>query len=454
MKTLISSLKVVMALLIVGGGSSIFDTQAQTTYAYAVMSIAPLGDSATIHIVDPESSSNPVETREFPLPTDWLLIPQIHSQISPDGRWMVSTLFARDQSRLMIQVTNVETLQSEAVIEGYMLGETRHLAWSPDSRTLAIVLRATSELDSDLYVYRMDDSTLINISNDDFDQRDAVWSQDNDFVLAFTHPCAANTVCADQLTLFDVASGRAITTANLSALPFLGSSACNPNSTSNIVAFTSNCGVGIPFATDFPNEVYLWDTSTGTVRQITNYTSQAEPVIASASYHYEWLSSTDLLIGVNYQVSGQSEQQELIEHNIETGMSIVRTRNLGQGFALDSTRTLLAIQSSREMLTATNAGQSSEVAIVRIDEIRSISPDTLGANAESRLTLPSTCDLFWSPDSNGLAVSSSSVNCSFNVETLTFLNQSSNGITNFDISSLIEIRPNHFVVNLGWVRTT
>lgn len=452
MKTLLSSLKVAIAVLIVGGSSPIFDAKAQTTYAYAIMTIAPLGDSATIHMLDPKSSSNPVETRVYPLPTDWLLIPQLQSQVSPDGRWMVSTLFARDQSRLMIQVTNVETMQSEAVIEGYLLGETRHLAWSPDSRTLAIVLRATSEMDSDLYIYHMDDSTLLNISNDDFDQRDVVWSQDNNFVLAFTHPCAANTVCADQVTLFDVATGRAITTADLSTLPFLGSSACNLNSASNIVAFTSNCGIGIPFATDFPNEVYLWDTSTGTIRQITNYTSQAEPVVASASYHYEWLNSTDLLIGVNYQVSGQSEQEELIEHNIETGMSIVRTRDLGQGFALDSTRTLLGIRSSREMLTATSAGQSSEVAIIPINEIRSASPDALGANAESRLTLLSTCDLFWSPDSIGLAVTSSSANCSFNIETLTFLNPSSNGIINVEISSLIEIRPNHFVVNLGWVR--
>jgi WD40-like Beta Propeller Repeat len=237
--------------------------QAQQAYHYAYFKVSQFGESVELNIVNQTGTS--VRRQAYPLPSGLVIsTPQLQSLVSPNGEWIASPLFSIDNTRLVIQIYNPVSGEARQVIEGYITRKGDSVAWSPDSRYLALVVgQGTGSLE--LFVYSIADGSLTNLTNDDFDQSDVAWWPDSSRIATFMRPCTVNISCVEQLEVYELRSRSRTASIDLSSLPILGHSACNPKISPDgqYIAFISNCGIGIAMAMDFPNEVYLANWRTG-----------------------------------------------------------------------------------------------------------------------------------------------------------------------------------------------
>jgi hypothetical protein len=136
--------------------------------------------------------------------------------------------------------------------------------------------------------------------------------------------------------LFDRATGSRLYTVDLSALPFAGNFACDPQISPDgrYVSLISNCTGGGNFLSyDFPNEVYLWELKTGALNQISEFAKFAfvgegeeRSGIFASYYQQEWLDARTLLIGVNYP--GEARSAAVVTYRVTDGRLMVSRRQV------------------------------------------------------------------------------------------------------------------------------
>jgi len=422
------------------------------SYRYGYMHISQYGEMAEINLVDPDDPSHIVSSRLFPLSEEWMFSPRFRSVVSPDGRWIASTLFAVDQSRLMIHLLDVLTWESQSIIEGHTVSNGANLLWSPDSRYLAINIRSIEQEDVDLFIYSVEDGKLLNLSDDEANQRDIGWSQDSSRIMTFSHPCTPRESCSDWLEIFDIASGSRRSSIDLSELPLIGTSACRPIMSPDLqsVSLISNCGIGIVISFDFPNDVYVWNLDSGELTQITDYMQGQENIRFQASYSHEWISDQTLLIGINYRFGGTSEQQQLVAYHVENNRLEVLSNSIGSGFHINSIANRLLFRSGQIFTENAGAGQEAQLSLVSLSAFEPIAEDLYTSIHTPLITIPFACESRWRPDGNLIATAVSSRDCTLHMEGITFTAPTSRTSTHYMLSS-DEVIPNTYYTSLGWI---
>lgn len=444
MKTYVLQLKSLLCLasllLILGLDQQSF---AQTTvYGYAYLTISSSGDRAEIYLVTPGGSI--VERHPFPLPEGLIFSPRFRSVVSPDGRWIASTLFAADQSRLVIHLFDVARQEGYEIVEGFMHVHGKNVVWSPDSRYLAMNIRLMNEQSIDLYVYNTSDGSLINVSNDSSEQRDIAWSHDNMHLLTFSHPCPPNESCSDHLALFDVWHGALVNSVDLVELPFLGNSACNPKLSPDhrIVSFVSNCGVGVPFSYDFPNEIYIWDIDSGKLIQTTDYAQGQTGAGFQARYDHEWLDEQMLLIGTNYRRGNNPEQQQLVVYDLlEEAVQILST-NTGSEFEISAVSDQVVFLSRPVFSDQPESDRKAQLSLGILTSVQVGAAESIVTSA----SVANACEATFAPMGGMIAVTASQRDCTLFLDRVTFINLD----TNMSETYLIETTE-PYVMMLGWV---
>lgn len=413
-------------------------------YGYGYLHIAPYGDATEIRVVSPDAPHRLISSHPFPLPEGWIFSPRFRSEVSPNGRWIASTLFAVDQSRLMIHLLDIETWQSHQLIEGYLTNNGQSLVWSPDGRYLAINIRQTEQQDLDLFIYDIRDGNIIDLSNDTADQRDIGWALDSRHVLTFSHPCSPRESCSDHLEIYAVEDAVRMSSIDLIDFPFLGTSACNPKASPDIrnVSVISNCGIGIPFSSDFPSEIYLWSRDRDRLTQVTNYAQGQVGFLAE--YQHEWLDNQTLLIGLNYRIGNNPEQLQLASHRLDSGILEVLSSSFGSGFALDKGRQQILLEESLIFTDQTRAGETIQVGF---DVLSSGSTIETGASSTEVFF---ACESYWSPDGEVVVITTSRRDCNLFVEGLIFISPSTQISATYTLDT--EIDPDAYNVRLGWLR--
>jgi hypothetical protein len=151
---------------------------------------------------------------------------------------------------------------------------------------------------------------LVNLTNDDANQRDIAWSADSSRVATFTEPCPA---CASRLEVFNLSSNQPEFSLDLSSITLKGTESCNPTFSPGAlhIGFQSNCGFNAAARADFPNEVYLWNPTEGSLEQVTNIAAEVGGARFTATYNLIWYDAEMLLMGVNYETSTVQNSQIL-----------------------------------------------------------------------------------------------------------------------------------------------
>jgi hypothetical protein len=408
------------------------------SYVYAYMAISQFGDAAEIMLVNPREAT--VESQPFPLPEGLIFSPRLKSLISPDVRWIASTLFAVDQSRIVIHLFNIEKQLEYEVAEGFVANYGKNLAWSQDSRYLAINIRLLNHNGINLYLYNIEKNELMKASIGTPLQREIAWSDDNTQLVTFSRPCLPDNACPDSLVLLDAASGREIASASLAELPFLGNSACDPkfSPTRRYVSFVSNCGYGVPFSYDFSNEIYIWHIEERALVKITDYAEGQANSSFQAKYNHAWLDDQTLLIGVNYRNGTDPEQQRLATYDFIGKMASTLSSEVGAAFEIDKTSGDIIFLPH---LVFSDQPHKSE-ALLRLSNLSSIS--TL---REHSLSIPHTCEAGFSPTGDLVAVITSKRACSLFIDGITFINSDASIIQAFPVETDKSYR-----VGLGWIK--
>lgn len=408
------------------------------SYIYAYMAISQLGDAAEIHLVNPREAT--VESQSFPLPEGLSFSPRIRSLISPDGRWIASTLFAVDQSRIVIHLFNTERQQEYEIAEGFVASYGRNLAWSHDSRYLALNIRLLNHNGINLHLYNVEKEELTKISVDTPLQREIAWSDDNTQLVTISHSCFPNTACPDSLVLLDTASGTEIASASLAELPFLGNSACDPRFSPDrrYVSFVSNCGYGVPFSYDFSNEIYVWHIEDGVLIKITNYAEGQDNSSFQAKYNHVWTDDQTLLIGVNYRNGNNPEQQRLATYDFIGKMASTLSSEVGAAFETDKKSGNIIFLP--HLVFSDQSHESEE--LLRLSNLSSIS-----TVREHSLSIPHTCEATFSPSGDLVAVVTSKRACSLSIEGITFISSDASMFQAFPVEADKPYR-----VGLGWIK--
>jgi hypothetical protein len=433
---------------------TVIPVYAQTSFSYAYFKIEQDWASVELVTIDPLQSDLPAKTQTYPLPPGWQLSsPRFRSLVSPNGEWIASALTSTDNTRLMIYLYNVVSGEARQITEGYILMQGRNFGWSPDSLYLALVIGKYTE-DLELLVYSIADSSLTNITNDDFDQHDLGWSPDSKQILTFTHPCSINDPCSHQLEVFDREKAAPLAQIDLTSLPFVGGSACDPRVSpdGSFISLISNCGLAIGFVIDFPNEGYVWNVETEELSQITDFANGAKAGVFRSYYQQVWLDAQTLLIGVNYAVGDTPEQQRLVTYNPVDKTTNLLSNEFGFGFALNNAKTQLSLESSNMFTEETNAGRQTQLGILPVNQESSLQDQISDLSAINSLDIPTACEMQWSPDGNILAIPASDKHCTSILSSVFFVNAEDNLLEEYRTELNAADQEEGSIVPIGWIQ--
>lgn len=412
-------------------------------YAYLVITG---GTSADIVIIDVNNPNSAAVRRNYPIPEGWSPTRQI--SLSPDGAWVVSALLSNDQQTLMIQLYNMSSGETREVAQGAISTKGRNIAWSPDSRYLALNIAQGSN-SRNTFVYSVADGTLTNLTNDDTDHYDIGWSPTSTDIATFTKVCSQNTTCIGRVEFFDVLNGLREGSIDL-PMPFGDSIACELTISPDrqYVAFVSRCASQPEVATD----VYLWNVTDGSVTQVTDvFATEPNEAPIQATYNVAWLETLKMLIGVDYQLFAQPEANQLMTYDVsQTTVTLVSTM-LGTSFVLDPTSEQIGI-----LLHPTDSEATSPA---NQDRIATISSDALARNANALSTeaidaatnVPPGCGLMWSLDGMFLSYTMyTEGDCQGEITGFVFHNPSTRTGQQHSIA-LDGVTATDVVIPLGWV---
>lgn len=296
-----------LVLLVAIGSFPIAPVSAQEGYAYAYLAVFE-DQTAELRIVDPVNLSAMAERRAYAIPPGWYP-PDLQAFVSPTGEWVAFTLYALDNRSLLVQLFNVRSGETREIAQGSLSQRGQSIVWSPDGRVLTLNIVQDGG-DVDIYLYSVADATMVNLTNDDANQRDIAWSADSNRIATFTEPCPT---CASRLEIFNISSNQPEFSLDLSLITLEGTESCNPTFSpdARYVGFQSNCGFNAAARADFPNEVYLWNPVVGSLEQVTNVSAEVGGARFSATYNLTWYDAQTLLVGVNYETSTTQNRQVL-----------------------------------------------------------------------------------------------------------------------------------------------
>jgi hypothetical protein len=417
-------------------------------YAYLVMTKDDY-KTVTLKFVDSAHPDKPAETRPYILPEGWSPPYRGYyvNPISPDGEWIAFVLPSTDQKRLSVQLYNLRSGEQNQIAEGYLNTPSTSVLWSPDSRYLALDIGQRTN-DVELLVYALAEHKIVNLSDDDFDQRDSGWSPDAGRVATFTEPkspCARNVSCHSDLAVFDVADDSLVNSIDLSATNLGGNQACSPNFSpdNRYVAFISNCYLDFGLE-GLPSEVYLWDLLENDLKPITDFSSALAGKLFRITYKLSWLNSSSLLIGATSVVAGELGPHRLVTYRtVEDATSLWFSQG-SAGFIQNLLNDqILLLLHSYSSSTADNPRNYEQIRIADIDHPALNSPSP-------GLKIPAGCRFDWSPDGKLLAYTTSpDGDCRKTMNGVNFIDFSSGSIQEHHLSE-DDNGDVSYILPIGW----
>ncbi len=435
---LILSLLVVLCVIVLSviGVESLLTPSAisPTNYRYAYLVVSNDDyETAALKFVDPTHPDEAAETRPYIVPEGWRPPYRGYyvNPVSPNGEWIAFMLSPTDQKRLSAQLYNLRSGEHHKIIEGYFATYERNVFWSPDSLHLALAIGQRPD-DVELMVYSLAEHTLVNMSDDEFDQRDIGWSPDAGRVATFTmpgRPCAINIPCHSDLAVFDVADGSMVNSIDLSSTDLSGNQACSPNFSpdNRYVAFISNCYLDFGLE-GLPSEVYLWDLLENDLKPITDFSNAFAQKFFRVSYKLSWLDTTTLLIGATHGAGGQPDQQRMVLYRITEDTTSRWFSQGGAGF-IQNPLTDQFVLYNYSVFADYDYPHDFEL-------IRTADLHHPGLNSPSPgLKIPAGCRFEWSPDGKLLAyTTSANGDCQETMNGVNFIDFSNGSIHEHSLS--------------------
>lgn len=388
------------------------NAQIETDYVYGYVVNSLTDNQIEVHFVD-----NP-EVHTFPLGASERLR---FAELTPVSGWLMAALTSPADS--IVRFHNLggdEQREFEMYLrlEYNQAYDHQGVAFSPDGQFAAMVGSQAGE--QDLYLYSIATDTLTNVTHDGAEQQRVAWSNDGSSMAVSSVECVREPDTRQQCSVFlDIINVNSMsrqfrTVLFEDAMPELGT----PNgqypcqltwSPDNLyIAYVAACDLSLISA---PKEVFLVETTTGTLRRVTNYTTDAiEPLnspylIRSGVYDLVWRSSDTLIISAAYITPENSAfaappetryhvDQEIVAYTVSSDSSQVITPDVAAQsltirpctgeltyFAVaEANSTLLSIEAALQIMQPESPYQ---VSVLSISE--------------------SGCNLNWSPDGTQLA---------------------------------------------------
>jgi len=359
-----------------------------------------------------------------------------------------------DQTQWFIQLVNVATGETREVAEGLVTGVRfggldQSIVWSPNSQYLAYILDSLDDRheanDLDAYIYAIADDSQINITHDDLNQYRVAWSSDSTTVVSSAESCPQrDTNCMVTFDTFDAGTGNRLKSFRTSDLR-VGSGTievCGLDLSPNkrYMSFISPCS-GIP---ETPTDVYIWDTETEAISQITDIFSSGE-IPLYMSYNVIWSDNDNLLIEGTYQLQAENHNQILNYNVISNETSIL---------SIDE-RTIWTVNPNSGDLLVYSSPIVEDANQIQIATYSSNGEDTLIPlsleTSEASFNISLGCQVYWSPDGQTIAYTLSQTgDCGARIEKVTFVDITSGSIQEHDVA-LDNLEGVIYTLPLGWV---
>jgi hypothetical protein len=400
------------ALILLMGGRAA--AQAQTMPAYIVA--VQIDDQVVVRGYSPTNIDG-AALWQIPVPPSARLL---QAALSPNRRYIAVVVWAGSNNTLLV----LDTITDEvSQFSGFLVAprdpgsiEARqpNIIWSPDSRWAAF--NVVTDGSSDVYVYNSLTDSLINVTADTAEQFQFAWANQ-------TASLAIATSFGDSsaIEIYNVQSGQVERIIALSPIiigPIGPSSLCqmqwSPEDTA--VAFAETCDSS---SLQGFKEVYVVALSTQQITKVTNLTEVVDVQSIEfysrlyARYNIIWYSADYLLIGAIYSTP-EAEGLVTLGYTVSTNTTEVLLQNaVTEEWAHNRVNNVLA---SRQVTSS--LGVEPVVSSVQIQTLQNESLNSLR-------TLPTGCDLAWSPDGTILAYTdrgplSNSNRCTYGIVGLHF----------------------------------
>jgi len=391
--------------------------QEQSDYAFVFLVRGDRISDGQIGILNPAIITDTIEYINLPIENEWRVPNFI--RLSPNGNWVAfSTGLDSDDSRTnrFTRLFNFVSGEVRDLEPGY----TGDMEWSPDGSTLALSRRLEGSQTFDVFVYSIATESLLNITNDGLIRIAIAWSPDSTKLALSTNSCFDSENCVSQLEVLNMLDGTRQISIALSSFFPIGDQGCrlvwSPNS--RYVAFIIGCN---PSA-DVAEEIFLWDTSTSQLEQLTNFTTPAfEPGgnrLSAGGYELLWYDDNTLLISPFYPTAeSQNVTEQTYAFTLDTRTLTLLFDRYVDAWVINSITQQIAINRSIPVDVYGNP-------IVESDDVDSgtvvFTLDSAQLESDQAVNLqyrlPNGCNFMWSPDGAMLAYLRSDYGCphSFN----------------------------------------
>jgi len=427
-----------------------------------------ISDVPTLVITDSANSPSPTSRYPIPVPSEWMsagrttLNPYTKSEL-----WIARILWAPGEKNTnvnAIQILNLTTGSGRTfVLRSFDTENLPMFLWSLNGRYLAI--RASIDTpDLDLYIYSLENESLINLTGDSSRQMDFSWSADGSRLTVFTTACRTSEplVTCEQayslLEVYDVQGHIRTHQLDLSAFVASGTQACQPAFSQSAIAFTSYCNSLNSADSLLDSDVYVWYPDENVVQQVTTLGEQIDyPKEGFYSvYDYVWLSDGTLLVGADYRIisSNPREGHQLLSYTPDGAIQVL-SETLGAGFSVNpvTNDVILATRSSEFVMNPALDNPPIQTYRTTSALLQSDTAARLLTSEAAEMTIPgtTTMPLVWSPDGTmayGLVVETSENGYARETGEIVFFDAATDEMRSFTPpSSGADVT----IVPLGWV---
>lgn len=402
--------RILIMLLLACSLSLAIPASAQTTVSRYVYAITDW-KSTRLVFIDPLQPSDPPQTLYLDLrvPSQF----PFKSIPSPNGQWLLLYGTIKDYNSviLLYDLASGETQEiNGAILEGTaneFTGEAQDAVWSPDSQRIAFVLTNSApddRLSTDVFIYDLRERSLARLTPDDFRNHRVAWSPDSTRIVTFTDNCdfSSSFTCQNRVEVFDILSRSLVDALDYTPIANVGGlydTACELawSPTGRYISFVVGCKT-----TMFGSEVYVWDTISQNLEQVTRFTEDHEsnhwPNYVFTTYSNAWVDAQTLLIGahVTRNVNPTYEQSATLSYDVSDGTTTILSRNAAEFLTVNPQSGEIAFRSIHTFHRFLVCGYHPARAYINIGVFDEGTLDT-------RVSAMDGGDLSWQPDGDILA---------------------------------------------------
>lgn len=271
--------------------------------AYRYSYVTSLSDAINVHLINPKDTNEEEQVITLPSKKGESVY---HLRVSPNGQWISYIVNPNpgtgdpDSSEGQIRLYNVLTGE---VRNGYPRMVFNDMAWSPDSRYLAVNMNEDefSHVKFAAYIYDLETDQYHYVLEANTYRYGLTWSPDSTRLAVASNICS-NDSCNSKIDVisvpeYDLTLSVPITT--------LSDTLCNLDWSpdNHYFSFEFSCDA----ASLWINDIFRLDTRTGDIQQVTLFTQSLQTFWASTEptilfrnlYDSMWYDSDHLLVGVS-----------------------------------------------------------------------------------------------------------------------------------------------------------